>query len=145
MSFIVNAIGWIISFFASGKAKSVALLPLKLTVTSLTVIAITLYIGAYLALATFFVTLFNSFHDLVTSFNNVNVGDGEAYGITLNSIWNAFLGFLNASGLSIAITTAISLFLTLYFSYFAVKISKIIANTFMSVSGKLNETIRMMD
>ena len=82
---------------------------------------------------------------MITSFNNANVGDGDAYGITLNSIWNAFLGFLNASGLSIAITTAISLFLTLYFSYFAVKISKIIANTFMSVSGKLNETIRMMD
>ena len=145
MNFIVNAISWIINFFASGKAKSVALLPLKLTVTSLTVIAISLYIGAYLALATFFVTLFNSFHDLITSFNNANVGDGEAYGITLSSIWNAFLGFLNASGLSTAITTAFSLFFTLYFSYFAVKISRMVANTFMTVSSKLNETIRMMD
>ena len=140
MVYIINAIGWLIAFFASGKAKSVALFPFKVTVTSLTVIAITLYISAYLLLASFFVLLFNKFHDILNSYNNVSFNDS-----TLGSIWHTFLAVMNVTGLGSALSSAFALFITLYFTYFAVKISKIIANTSMTVSSKLNETLQMVD
>ncbi|WP_456479653.1 hypothetical protein [Nautilia sp.] len=140
MAWIINAIGWLVDFFASGKAKSAALFPLKITATTLTVSAVTLYISAYLLLASFFVLLFNKFHDILNSYNEISFSDSS-----LNSVWNAFLGIMNATGLSSAISSAFALFITLYFTYFGVKIAKIIAHTSMTISSKLNETLRTVD
>jgi len=140
MAYIINAIGWLINFFASGKAKSAALFPLKITATTLTVAAISLYISAYLLLASFFVLLFNKFHDILNSYNDISFSDP-----TINSIWYAFLGVMNVTGLSSAFSSAFALFLTLYFTYFGVKIAKIVANTSMTISSKLNETLRTVD
>jgi len=139
MTWIINAIAWLVDFFASGKAKSAALFPFKVTVTALTVTAITLYISAYLLLASFFVLLFNKFHNILNSYNNVSF-DGS-----LGSIWHTFLAVMNVTGLGSALSSAFALFITLYFTYFAVKISKIIANTSMTISSKLNETLQMVD
>jgi uncharacterized membrane protein len=140
MGWIVSAIAWLIDFFASGKAKSVALFPLKITVTTLTVTAITLYITSYGLLASFFVYFFNKFHDVLYSYNNITFSDSS-----LTQIWNAFLGIMNVAGLSTALSSSFALFITLYFMYFGFKISRLIATTSMTVSSKLNETLRMVD
>ncbi|GAB6073823.1 hypothetical protein [Nautilia lithotrophica] len=146
MSWLVNAIAWIVNFFASGKAKSFMLIPFKISVGAIAVFTVTSFIAAIISLATFLVDLFNTFHDLINSFNDIsnNIGSGSAYGISLQSIWNVFLGFLSASGLSTAITTSFSLFLTLFFSYMTVKLALIVSNAANNISRKMYETIMMM-
>ena len=144
MKFIIDAILWLVNFFSSKKAKSIALLPLKLSVNTLAIFAVSSYILALISLSYFFVKVFNILHELLHSVNNVSFSDSEAYGISISTIWDTFLAFMNASGLSTAITTSTALFFSLFFSYFSVKLSLIVANAAKEVSRKMYESIMML-
>jgi len=145
MSYIVNAIAWLINFIVSKNAKSLALLPVKISALAFTGLAISLYVGAYVGIVTFLINIINKFYDLINNFNSANVGDGSAYGVSVSSIWNAFLGFLNASGIGQAFVTAVNLFFVLYFGYYAVVIAKMVGNVYRNVVDMINNALQMFN
>jgi len=146
MGYIVNAIGWLINFIVNKNAKSLALLPIKFSAFALTGIAITLYVGAYISLVMFSIKIINQFYDLIDKINQASVtSSSSAYGITLSSIWNAFLGFINASGIGEAFLTALNLFFALYFGYYAVVIAKMVGNVYRNVVDMINNALQMFN
>jgi len=145
MKYLIDAIVWLVGFFSSSKSRFLALFPLKVSISALAIFSITAYISALISLATFLVKLFNILHTLFNSFNNSSSNiSGEAYGISLSQLWNVFLGFLSASGLSVAISTSLSLFFLLLFSYLSVKLSLLVANAAKGISAKMAEIIMVV-
>jgi len=144
MHFIVNIVLFIGNLIAKYFKKDLLLFPFKITVATIVIAAFSSYFLALMAFFTFVLKLFNILHDLIHSFNSPNLGNGDAYGISLSSIWNAFLIFLNASGLSTALSTALSLFLTLLFTFLSIKFSLIVVGYVNHFTRKMYENIMMM-
>jgi len=140
MKFILDGIAFIVSWFVKKQASNVIKLPVKIAVVSLETLAITLFISAFILFANFLLKIVNLLYDLINQANTANVGSGEAYGITLSTIWHMFIGFLSASGLGDAFYISINLFLSLLFSYYAVKISMIISYIFRETAKMLTNT-----
>jgi len=145
MTYIINAIAWIVDFLLSKKTRFIAFLPLKVAVYSLTSLAVTLYIAAFIAFGAFLLKIVNLLYSLLDQANNVNIGSGEAYGVTLVSIWHAFIGFMYASGIGEAFMTALNLFLSLLFMLYAVRISITVSRVFMEVSNLLTNSLRAIE
>ncbi|GAX87354.1 conserved hypothetical protein [Lebetimonas natsushimae] len=145
MQYVITAVGFIVGFIVKFGIQKFAMLPVKFAAVTFTAVAITLYIGSYILFADFIFNIITKFYDLLDSINNLSVGSGNVYGITLSSIWNAFLGFLNASGVGPAFTNAFNLFLVLYFSYYAVIIAKTVAHVYRNVVDMINNSLQMFD
>ena len=147
MKFVIDAVMWIVNWLFSKKARILASLPLKISITTIFVLVGSLYLSSILAFVYFLITLFNALFDLINQANNAgsSVGSGEAYGITLSSLWNVFIGFLNASGLAPAMLTATSLLVTLLSTYFAFALTKMITERLMLFLNSLTDIVRMYE
>jgi len=141
MTFIVNAIMWILNFLFSKKSLSVATLPVKIISLSITVVSITLFLSSIVFFVNFLVVLFNNFFDLINKVNNINIGSGSAYGLSLSNLLHILLTFISASGIGPALLNALSLGFTLFFLYLAYYIPRIVSKVFSEVSTKINEQI----
>jgi len=144
MNFLINAVAWIVDFIFSKKSRLLALLPVKLSITTIFILVGSLYLGSILAFVYFLITLFNTLYSLIGDVNKISVS-GEAYGVNLSDIWNAFLVFLNASGLAPAMLTALSLLISLLTGYFAFSLTKMIAEKIMIFLNGVTDIIRMYD
>ena len=98
----------------------------------------------------FLLNLWAVISDFVDSFQNISVGSGEAFGISLSVIIENLKGFIYASGLSTAIVTCGNLLISilslifiraLYFVY--LKLIKIIYDMFTDGINLLSGTIRL--
>jgi len=145
MTWLINAVAWIVDFLLSRKARFLALLPIKASITTIFILVAGLYISSIFMFVYFLVSVFNTLFDLIHDINNISPGDGQAYGITLSSIWNAFLGFMYASGLSDAIMSATALLVTLLSGYFAFAITKVIAEKLMIFISNISDIVRMYE
>jgi len=140
MSFILDVLSFIVAWFVKNEAFKLAKLPIKIAVASLEGLAITLYISAFILFANYLLKIVNLLYDLLDKANNSSVGSGSAYGITLSSIWYMFIGFLSSSGLADALYISINLYLSLLFSYFAVRVSMIVAEAFKETVKMITDT-----
>jgi len=145
MAWLVNAVAWIVEFLLSRKARFLALLPIKVSITAIFIFVGGLYVSSIFGFVYFLVSIFNSLFSLIKNLNSVSVSDSEAYGITLSSIWNAFLGFMNASGLADAILSAVALLVSLLSGYFAFAITQVIAEKIMLFIRGLSDITRMYE
>ncbi len=145
MKFILDGIAFIVAWFLKNKALEAAKLPVKVAVFAFVGMSMTLFLSAAILFGNFLLTLLNDFYDLLNQANNASVGSGEAYGVSLSSIWNAFLGFMSASGIGEALYISINLFLSLLFTYYGIKISFFVANVFKEVSHLLVNTTTMIE
>lgn len=98
----------------------------------------------------FLINLWTIISNFVNDFQNINVGSGSAYGITLAVIIDNVKGFIYASGLSTAIVTVGNLLLSilslifiraLYYVY--IKLIKIIYDMFTDGINLLSGSIRL--
>jgi len=144
MKYLIGAIAWIVNFIFSKKSRLLALLPVKISITIIFILVGSLYLGSILAFVYFLITLFNTLYSFIEKANQISVS-GNAYGISLSNIWNAFLIFLNASGLSPAILTSLSLLISLLTGYFAFALTKMIAEKIMIFLNGVTDIVRMYD
>jgi len=98
----------------------------------------------------FIINLWTMISDFVNSFQNINVGVGDAFGITLAVIIDNVKGFIYASGLSTAIVTTGNLLLSILSLIFVkalysvyIKLIKIIYDMFTDGINLLNGSIRL--
>ena len=145
MKYIIDAIAFIVGWLLKKKALSLAKLPVKIAISGFVGMSLTLFISAFILFANFLLTLLNDLYDLLNQVNNASPADGEAYGISLSTIWNAFLGFMSASGLGHAIYLSLNLFLSLLFSYYAVKIAMLVGFAFKETAKLLTNTATMIE
>lgn len=136
MNFLVDAVASILGFFLKREAFNVLTLPIKIAIYTFVGIAITAYISAVIFFFNFLFKLINMFYDYINNFNSLHVSSGSAYGISLSTIWDMFIGFMSASGLGEAFYTASNLFLSLLFGYVAVKVT-LKAGSVIKEVGKL--------
>jgi len=145
MTWLINAVAWIVDFLLSRKARFLALLPIKASVTAIFILVAGLYVSSILLFVYFLVSVFNAVFALIKDLNTIHPADGEVYGITISSVWNAFLGFMNASGLADAIMSASALLVSLLSGYFAFAITKIVAEKLLIFLNSISDMIRMYD
>lgn len=145
MKYLIDAIAFVISWLLKKKALSLAKLPLKIAVSGFVGLSLTLFISAFILFANFLLTLLNDLYDLLNKVNNANPGDGYAYGVSLSSIWHAFLGFMSASGLGEAIYLSLNLFLSLLFTYYGVRIAMLVSFVFKETAKLLTNTATMIE
>jgi len=144
MKYLIGAIAWIVNFIFSKKSRLLALLPVKISITIIFILVGSLYLGSILAFVYFLITLFNTLYSFIEKANQISVS-GNAYGISLSNIWNAFLIFLNASGLSPAILTSLSLLISLLTGYFTFALTKMITEKIMIFLNGVTDIVRMYD
>ena len=123
MTFIVNAIAAILGFFLKNATYKALTLPIKIFIYTFLGLAVTAYVSAFVLLFNFILKIVNMIYTYLNSFNSSSIGSGSAYGLSLSTIWQMFIGFMSASGLGSAFYVASNLFLTLLFGYLAVKIT----------------------
>ncbi len=145
MTWLINAVAWIVDFLLSRKARFLALLPIKASVTAIFILVAGLYVSSILLFVYFLVSVFNAVFALIKDLNTIHPADGEVYGITISSVWNAFLGFMNASGLADAIMSASALLVSLLSGYFAFAITKVVAEKLLIFLNSISDMIRMYD
>ncbi|EDM22859.1 hypothetical protein [Caminibacter mediatlanticus] len=141
MSFIVNAVMWIVNFLFSKKSISIATIPLKVVSFTLTSITISLYLSSIVLFVNFLVKLFNVFFDVIHKANHLSVASGSALGMSLNDYLNVALSFISASGIGPAFLNALSLGFSLLFLYLAYYIPRLISKVFSEVNKKIQDEI----
>ena len=84
--------------------------------------------------------------DWFNNVNNMNLSsNSEAYGVSLNNLLSVAIAFLNASGFGPALLNAFTLGVSLFFSYFSIKISYFLAKKFIEVARYIQESVRTID
>ncbi len=141
--FIASLLGWFVKRFG----YSTVLFVMQKTVQLLIIAALMSFAFWFTG---FLLNLWSVISDFVDSFQNINVGSGEAYGISLSVIVENLKGFIYASGLSTAIVTAGNLLISilslifiraLYYVY--LKLIKIIYDMFTDGINLLSGSIRL--
>ena len=145
MAFLVEAIASILGFFLKKATYKLLTLPIKIAIYSFVALAVSAYVGAYVLLFGFIFKVVNDFYSYINNFNNLNVGSGSAYGLSLSSVWHMFIGFMSASGLGTAFYVSVNLFLTLLFGYLVVKITVQSAKVFKDVANLIANTSSLVN
>ncbi len=145
MKFLVEGIAFLIGWLLKNKALSIAKLPVKIAVSGFVGLALTFFISAFILFANFLLQVLNDLYDLLDQVNNATPGQGQAYGVSLSSIWHAFLGFMSASGLGHAIYLSLNLFLSLLFTYYGVKIAILVGFAFKETAKLLTQTATVIE
>ena len=144
MVYIVNAIAWLLSFFTKKGLMTALTLPIKIAIYTFVGVAITAYVGGIVMFFGFILELVNNFYSYINNFNSLNMGSGSAYGLSLSTIWQMFIGFMSASGLGNAIYISTNLFLTLLFGYLIVKITRQVGEVFKETAKILSSSGSML-
>lgn len=141
--FITSLVTWLVKRFG----YSAVLFTLQ---KSAQVLIITALLSFSFWFTGFIINLWTLVSNFVNDFQNINVGSGSAFGITLAVIIDNVKGFIYASGLSTAIVTCGNLLLSilslifiraLYYVY--IKLIKIIYDMFTDGINLLSGSIRL--
>lgn len=107
---IGGAITSLFAFFVKKFGYAAVLFTLQKTVQ---VMIIALLMSFFFWFTAFMLELWNMISTTVDGFQNMSVGSGEAYGVSLNTILENMKGFIYASGLSTAIVTCGNLLMSI--------------------------------
>ena len=141
--FIASLVGWFVKKFG----YSAVLFTLHKSAQVLIIVALIAFAYWFTG---FLLNLWSVISTFVNDFQNISVGSGEAYGISLSVIIENVKGFIYASGLSTAIVTCGNLLMSilslifiraLYYVY--IKLIKIIYDMFTDGINLLSGSIRL--
>lgn len=106
--------------------------------------------GAFAWFVGYLLQIWNMVSDIVSDVSSFSPGSGEAYGVSLSTLWESLKGFIYASGLSTAFVTCGNLLISVLSLIFIkalygiyLKLIKYIWDMFSSGMQLLSNTIRL--